>query len=93
MYMYIQYACTEVFLISKYGTTLAQRTSYLALHNSLFGTDGTVNCDILAFVEPIWPMLQNVSKTLMYIIFITAYTFIFHYQICTWTSKKGHGSS
>ena len=53
MYMYIQYtctcmyACTEVFLISIYGTTLAQRASYLALHNSLFGPDGTVNCDYI----------------------------------------------
>ena len=89
------YACTEVFLIRTYGATLAQRTSYLALHNYIFGPDDTVICDTLAFVEPIWPMLQNVSKTLMYmyIVLITAYTCVFHYQICTWTSKKGHGSS
>ena len=32
-----------VFLISLYGTPLFQRASYLALHSSLFGPDGTVN--------------------------------------------------
>ena len=33
----------SVFLISSYGAPLAQRASYLALHSSLFGPDGTVN--------------------------------------------------
>ena len=32
-----------LFLISSYGTPLAQRASYLALHGSLFGPYGTVN--------------------------------------------------
>ena len=46
IYMYM-YTCiyvhehvhtyTSVFLISLYGTPLAQRASYLALHSSLFG--------------------------------------------------------
>ena len=36
-----------VFLISSYGTQLAQRASYLALHSSLFGPDGTVNYDYI----------------------------------------------
>ena len=135
---------TSEFLISLYGAPLAQRASYLALHSSLFGPDGTVNYDYivtnsinsvnwlkmysqgcgniepttghfglfslllswspyplytvqfhfsghsldlldnvlhdwlfphhcvlpmahtLTIVEPIWPMLQNVSKTLVY---------------------------
>ena len=35
------------FLISSYGTPLARRASYLALHSSLSGPDGTVNYDIL----------------------------------------------
>ena len=73
-----------MFLISSYGAPLAQRDSYLALHSSLFGPDGTVNYDyiitnsinslligskcitngahIVTIVEPIWPMLQKVSK-------------------------------
>ena len=79
--MYI-YTCTAVVLISSYGAPLAQRASYLALHSSLFGPDGAVNYDYivtnsinflvqdvfhtLTIVEPIWPMLQNVSKTLMH---------------------------
>ena len=66
--------------MNSYG---AERTSYLALHSSLFGPDGAVNYDYiitnsissllivsrcipngapLSIVEPIWPMLQNVSK-------------------------------
>ena len=36
--------CT-VLLISLYGAPLTQRASYLALHSSLFGPDGTVNYD------------------------------------------------
>ena len=32
-----KYVCISVFLISSYGTPLAQRASYLALHSSLFG--------------------------------------------------------
>ena len=35
------------FLISSYSAPLAQRASYLALHSSLSGQDGTVNYDIL----------------------------------------------
>ena len=34
-------------LISSYGTPLAQRASYLALHSSLFGLDGAVNYDYI----------------------------------------------
>ena len=74
-----------MFLISSYGTPLAQTASYFALHTSLFGPDGAVNYDYivtnninslligsrcipngthtLTIVEPIWPMLHNVSKT------------------------------
>ena len=37
--MKIQYE----FLISSYGSPLAQRASYLALHSSLFGPDDAVN--------------------------------------------------
>ena len=36
-----------MFLISSYGAPLAQRASYLALHSSLFGSDGTVNYDYI----------------------------------------------
>ena len=36
-----------VFLISSYGAPLTQRASYLALHSSLFGSDGTVNYDCI----------------------------------------------
>ena len=36
-----------VFLISSYGAPLTQRTSYLALHSSHFGPDGTVNYDYI----------------------------------------------
>ena len=32
-------------VISSYGIPLAQRASYLALHSSLFGPDGTVDYD------------------------------------------------
>ena len=78
MYMY-----NSVFM-SSYGAPLAQRASYLALHSSLSGPDGTVNYDYiinnsinslliefpmvhtLTSVESIWPILQNISKTLMY---------------------------
>ena len=35
------------FLINSYGAPLAQRGSYLALHSSLFGPDGTVNYDYI----------------------------------------------
>ena len=38
---------TSVFLISSYGTPLPQKASYLALHSSLFGPDGTVNYDYI----------------------------------------------
>ena len=43
--MYIQ--CISVFLINSYDTPLAQRISYLALHSSLFGPDGTANYDCI----------------------------------------------
>ena len=36
-----------VFLRSSYGAPLAQRASYLALHSSLSGPDGTVNYDYI----------------------------------------------
>ena len=39
-----------VFLISSYGTPLPQRASYLALHSSLFGPDGTVNYDYIQYI-------------------------------------------
>ena len=42
----IQYMIPE-FLISSYGEQLAQRASYLVLHSSLFGPDGTVNYDYI----------------------------------------------
>ena len=79
-----------MFLISSYGAPLAQRASYLALHSSLFGTDGTVNYDYIVtnsinclligsrcipngtHTNHFWPMLQNVSKTLI------------HIQSCIW---------
>ena len=35
------------FLISSYGAPLAQRTSNLGLHSSLFGPDGEVNYDYI----------------------------------------------
>ena len=35
------------FLISSYGAPLAQRASFLALHSSHFGPDGTVNYDYI----------------------------------------------
>ena len=47
---------SPVFLISSYGTPLAQRASYLALHNSLFGSDGTVNYDYI---------ITNIIKSLL----------------------------
>ena len=75
---------TSLFLISSYGAPLAQRTSYLALHSSLFGPDDAVNYDYsvtnsinsllivsntmghtLTIVEPMCPMLQNISKALI----------------------------
>ena len=34
-------------LISSYGTPLAERASYLALHSSLYGPDGAVNYDYI----------------------------------------------
>ena len=36
-----------VFLISSYCAPLAQRASYLALHSSIFGPDGTVTYDYI----------------------------------------------
>ena len=36
-----------VFLIRLYGTSLAQRASYLALHSSLFGPDGAASYDYI----------------------------------------------
>ena len=36
-----------MFLISSYGTPLAQRASYLALQSSLFGPDSTVDYDYI----------------------------------------------
>ena len=36
-----------MFLISSYGAPLAQKASYLALHSSHFGPDGTVNYDYI----------------------------------------------
>ena len=39
--------CVTVFSIRSYGAPLAQRASYLALHNSLCGPDGTVNYDYI----------------------------------------------
>ena len=36
-----------MFLISSYGTPLAQRASYLAMHSFLFGPDGTGNYDYI----------------------------------------------
>ena len=36
-----------VFLISLFVVPLAQRASYLALHSSLYGPDGTVNYDYI----------------------------------------------
>ena len=56
MYMYVHvhiiiqkyvYLLVAVFLVSSYGIPLAQRASYLALHSSLFGPDGTVNYDYI----------------------------------------------
>ena len=44
---YIHCTCRSVFLISSYGTPLAQRASYLALHSSLFGPDGAVIYDYI----------------------------------------------
>ena len=35
----------SVFLISSYGTPMAQKASYFAQHSSLFGPDGAVNYD------------------------------------------------
>ena len=39
--------CTSEFLISSYGTPLAQRASYVAHQNSLFGPDGAGNYDYI----------------------------------------------
>ena len=33
-----------------YGAPLAQKASYLAMHSSLFGPDGTVNYDYIVTV-------------------------------------------
>ena len=37
----------SVLLISSYAAPLGQRASYLALHSSLFGPNGTVNYDYI----------------------------------------------
>ena len=86
--------CTSVVLISSYGALLTQRVPYLALHSSLFGPDGAVNsalilCQLaqdvvpmvhtLNIVEPIWPMLQNVSKTVDCTLYIFMYGVILIY--------------
>ena len=69
-------------LISLYGAPLAQRVSYLALQSSLFGPMVQVIMIILSLTalticylahtltiaEPIWLVLQNLSKTLICII-------------------------
>ena len=62
-------------LISLYGVPLAQSASYLPLHSFLFGQVAqlimiillltALTLHTLTIVEPIWPMLQNVSKTLL----------------------------
>ena len=39
--------CISEFFISSYGTTLAERASYFALHSSLFAPDGAVNYDYI----------------------------------------------
>ena len=112
LYMYVRmynYMCVSVFLISSYGTSLAQRASYLALHISLFGPGAQLIliilsltalnlCSLAVFpmahtltiVEPIWPMLQNISKTLvcMYV-YIHMYMYVYMYVrmyicICTY---------
>ena len=38
----------QCYWIRSYGTPLAQRASYLALHSSLFEPDGAVNYDYIA---------------------------------------------
>ena len=50
MYMYIHtYIHTYILMFSTslYGTPLAQRASYLALHSSIFVPDGAVNYDYI----------------------------------------------
>ena len=47
IHVYLYKVSSSVFLISSYGTTLSQRTSHLALHNSLFGRDDPVNFDYI----------------------------------------------
>ena len=47
MTYYLCLGVPTVFLISLYGTPLAQSTSYLALHSSLFRPDGAVNYDYI----------------------------------------------
>ena len=44
----VSYEFTSVFLISLYGTPLAQRASYLALQSSLFGLVAQVVMIILS---------------------------------------------
>ena len=68
MYMYIctyMYICDSmymsVFLIRSYGTPLAQRTSYLALHSSFFGPDGTVNYDYIVTNSINSPMVHTLT--------------------------------
>ena len=95
-----------MFLISSYGTPLAQRATYLALHITLFGPDGTLNYDYIAtnsinylliafpmahtltIAEPIWLMLQKLSKTLMYMHFVFCKFHLWSYQ-STCTCQQG----
>ena len=72
MYMYMYISVFDKLIWCTQGG------SYLALHSSFFGSYGTVNCnyivtntaligvfpmaDTLTIVEPIWPMVQNLSK-------------------------------
>ena len=45
MYIIVMYVCISV--VDNHGTPLPQRVSYLALHSSLFGSDGAVNYDYI----------------------------------------------
>ena len=63
------YTCTSLFLISLYGTPLAQRVSYLALYNSLIGPDGAVNYDYIVLTalthsylaQDVFPMVHTLT--------------------------------
>ena len=56
------YNCVSVFLISSYGAPLAKRASYLALHSSLFGPDGTVNYAYIVTKKAITGMPHSYKK-------------------------------